>query len=145
MANTPTRQDTFRVTLTIDGKNYGVWDKKTGGDVDSNELKYRPGGMGPIQSMGGTRVTNNITLQRDYDRVRDHDHVNEFLKAVGKKRATVHQQPLDLDGNPYGKAIHWHGVFKRVLAPDHDSEGSGAAMIEVEISVDESDGVVTSA
>jgi hypothetical protein len=146
MANSPTRQDTFRVTLTVDSRDLGVWDKKTGGDVDSNELKYRPGAMGPLQSLGGTTVPSNVTLQRNYDKVRDHDNINFLLSRVGGVRATVHQQPLDLDGNPYGsKAVHWHGTLKRVLVPDVDSEGNAAAMLEVEVSVDEQKGSVAAA
>jgi len=141
----PTRQDTFRVTLTVDHENFGVWDKKTGGDVDSNELKYRPGGMRPLQSLGGTTTPANVTLQRDYDRIDDHDRINTLLRKAGKVRATVHQQPLDFDGNPYGKTIHWKGTLKRVLVPDVDSEGNSAAMIEVEISVDEQEGAVAAA
>lgn len=143
--NNPTRQDTFRVTLNVDGENFGVWDKKTGGDVDSNELKYRPGGMAPIQSMGGTTVPANVVLQRDYDRVDDHDRINTLLSKVGKVRATVHQQPLDFNGNAYGKAVIWHGTFKRVLVPDVDSEGNAASLIEVEVSVDEHKGAVAAA
>lgn len=136
MANdAPTRQDTFRVTLTVDGSNRGVWDKKSGGDVDSNELKYSPGGMAQQVSMGGMVTPANITLQRDYDRVRDHDTITFLLSRVGKSPATVHQQPLDFDGNPYGKTVHWKGILKRVLIPDVDSEGNAAAMLEVEISI----------
>lgn len=133
--NAPTRQDTFRLTLTVDHRNQGIWDKKTGGDADSNELKYNPGNMGPPLSLGGRQVPSNVTLQRLYDRHDDHDDINFLLNRVGKADATVHQQPLDFDGHPYGKTIHWHGTLKRVLVPDVDSEGTGAALVEVEITV----------
>lgn len=132
----PTRSDTFRVTLMVDGTETGIWDKKTGGELDSDELKYSPGGMLPQLSLGGKVNPGNVTLQREYDRVDDHDKINFLLNRVGKARTTVSQRPLDFDGNPYGKAVLWHGTLKRVQVPDVDSEGNSAALIEVEISTD---------
>lgn len=136
MARTnPTRQDTFRVRLQVDHVKFGVWDKKTGGDMDSNELKYSPGGMVPQISLGGQKMPANVVLQRIYDVVDDNDRINLLLAGVGRHDATVHQQPLDFDGNPFGKAIVWHGTLKRVTVPDVDSEGNAAALVEVEITV----------
>jgi hypothetical protein len=131
----PTRQDTFRLTLRVNHENYGVWDKKTGGDADSNELKYNPGSMVPAISLGGHETPANVTLQRLYDVIDDNNKLNKLLNGVGKHDATVTQQPLDFDGNPYGKAAVWHGTLKRVVIPDVDSESNTAALVEVEITV----------
>lgn len=132
-----TRQDTWVVRLSIGGNHFGIWDKKTGGELDSDEVVYYPGGMLPKLSLGGRVMPGNITLQKLYDGVDDHkEHIGLLMRGVGKWDATVTQRPLDLNGQPYGKAIQWKGKLKRVLVPDVDSEATSAAMLEVEITVE---------
>ena len=133
----PTRQDTFVVHMKCAGVRTGVWDKKTGGDADSDELKYHPGGMVPAISLGGKKVPANIVLQRNYDKIADHDNINFLLNHVGRGECHVHQRPLGFDGNPYGAkgGVVWIGTLKRVTIPDVDSEGNAAAMLEVEITI----------
>lgn len=130
-----TRQDTFVVRLTVNGVSFGVWDKKSGGELDSESTLYYPGNMRDAQDLGGRATPGAITLSRNYDRVDDHDRVNTYLTGVGKAKCTVGITPLDENGNEHGKTIIWNGRLKRVSTPDVDSESSSAAMIEVEIVV----------
>lgn len=130
-----TRQDTFVIRLHINGESFGIWDKKTGGDLDSDTTTYFPGAMKDQEDLGGRATASNITLQRLYDRVDDHDRINTLLAGAGKAKVTVSQRPMDEDANEYGKSIIWSGRLKRVLPPDVDSESSSAALYEVEISV----------
>jgi len=136
-AQNSTRQDTWEVRLEVAGNNFGVWDKKTGGELDSDEVVYYPGGMDPKLSLGGRAMPGNITLQKIYDGVDDHQRVQALLNAVGRHSCKVTQQPLDFEGNRYGQKFMWSGKVKRVLVPDHDSEATGAAMIEVEITIED--------
>jgi hypothetical protein len=132
-----TRQDTFVVRLEVEGNTFGIWDKKTGGELDSDEVKYYPGGMNPAISLGGRKVPGNITLQRNYDLVQDHDKINTLYDAVGRGAVKVSQRPMDIDDNEgYGHSIIWTGKLKRVLVPDVDSESTTASLIEIEVSVD---------
>jgi len=131
-----TRQDTFIVRVHLDGNPLGVWDKKTGGELDSDDAKYYPGGMLPPISLGGKKTTGNVVLQRIYDRLDDHDKINTLLTRVAKGQVTVSQRPMDADGNEYGKSIQYSGKLKRVQVPDVDSEGTTAAMIEIEVQVE---------
>lgn len=128
------RQDTFAVTVHVNGKSFGYWDKKTGGDVDSDEVKYYPGAMADPLSLGGRVDPQNLTLSRLYG-TEDHDSIQILFNLAGKGKAIVTQRPLDLDGNPYGKTITWNGKLKRVSSPDVDSTGTDASMIEIEVSV----------
>lgn len=134
-----TRQDTFVLfcTLEFGGRAYdmGIWDKRTGGAADSDDVKYYPGAMGSQKSLGGRAINDNIVLQRNYDRIDDHDSIQLLLSARGKGRWTAAQRPMDQEGNPYGKAVVWIGVLKRVLLPEPDSESTSAAMLEIEVSV----------
>lgn len=131
-----TRQDTFVIRVKLMGNSLGVWDKKTGGELDSDSVSYYPGNMENRQSLGGRVVPGNLTLQRLYDRQDDHDKINTLLNAVGKGSVTVTQHPLDIDGHPYvSKSIVWNGKLKRVHIPDVDSEATGPALIEIEVEV----------
>jgi hypothetical protein len=114
----------------------GVWDKKTGGKVDSNITQYLPGGMAPQVSLGGTKTTENVTLERLYRLQRDHTKMQKWINQAGKGRVVIHQQPLDIDGNSFGAPIVYNGTLKSVTPPEHDSTSSNAAMISIEVVVD---------
>jgi hypothetical protein len=135
-----TRQDTWIIRCVLKNAtggtvNLGIWDKKTGGELDSDDIKYYPGGMVPPISLGGKKTTGNVTLQRLYDRHDDHDRIMSMLNAVGKGQMTISQKPMDPDGHEYGKAIQYVGTLKRVTVPETDSESTTAAMLEIEIGI----------
>jgi hypothetical protein len=139
MAGGPTRQDTWECNVWVAGRKLGKegWDKRSGGELDSEEYKFSPGAMAPSVSLGGRKTIGNITVSRLYRLVRDHQNLLQFLyNHVGKASMTVSQQPLDIDGNTFGKPIVWHGTLKRVTVPEMDSEGSDAALIELEMTVE---------
>lgn len=141
----PTRQDTWLVSVKVQNItrpnsgliDLGTWDKKTGGAVDSEELRYKPGGMAPSVSLGGSKNVENVVVSRLYRLVRDHQELLPWLMAgVGKARMQVSQLPLDIEGNSFGRPIIWTGTLKRCTPPEHDSESSDAAMIELEMTVE---------
>lgn len=119
--------------MSLDGTNTGVWDKLTGGEVDSEETKYRPGGMGPHVSLGGSVEVGNLTISRLYILNRDHDNIHWMISRAGKGKVVVNRQPLDADGNAYGRPLVYTGTLKTVTPPEVDSESSDAALLECEI------------
>lgn len=131
-----TRADTWAVSLFIEGIDFGLFDVKEGGDVDSEETKYKPGGMRPPVTLGGSRTTENVTIRRNYRLGRDHIESDRLFNWAGNANCEVHQQPLDHDGNAWGKPIIYRGKLKRFSPPDHDSNSNDAAMLEIEISID---------
>jgi hypothetical protein len=144
----PTRQDTQRVTLQIkdpatgnfalwDKTEQRIWDKKTGGEVDTDIYKYKPGGMMPQMALGGSRTTGDVTLTRIYRHEYDHDRIQSLIDWCGRARCTVSQTVKDIDGNDYGMPLIWVGILKTVTPPEHDSESSDPAFIEVVISPDD--------
>lgn len=143
MAGGPTRQDTHRIKISLENPAkpgemipLGVWDKWSGGEIDSDETKYNPGGMAPPVSLGGRRTTGNVTISRLYRLARDHNHLQRLIDGAGKSKAVLTRQPLDIQGNVYGKAVSYNAKLKRVTPPDLDSEQSGAALIELEFTID---------
>ena len=130
----PSRQDTYSVAVAIDGIDYGVWDKMSGGEVDSEETKYKPGGMAPELSLGGSKSVGNITISRIYDLDRDHSQVKSLMNKAGTGDVTVTKQPLDVNAVPHGAPLVYTGKLKQVTAPEVDSKSSDPGMIELEIS-----------
>lgn len=119
--------------MTVDGTALGVYDKLTGGEVDSEETKYKPGGMGASVSLGGSVEVGNLTISRLYVLNRDHDNIHWLLSRAGKGQVVISRQPLDVDGNAYGRPLVYTGTLKTVTPPEVDSESSDAALIECEI------------
>jgi len=128
------REDQFSVSVVVDGRSLGIFDRKEGGEVDSEELKYRPGGMAPQQSLGGFQNVGNVTVSRLFDLSRDLPNVPFLSHRAGKSDMTIVVQHLDLDGNPFGKPYTYAGTFKQYTLPDHNSDSSDAAMVSLEMS-----------
>lgn len=129
------RQDQWSNTVTIDGKPMGIWDTLDGGAADSEETKYRPGGMQPEVSLGGTRSIGNLTLSRLLQQS-DWEFMRRLMNRTGKARCIVSRQPLDIDGNPWGRPITYRGVLKAVTPGATDSNSSDAQTWEIEVSTE---------
>jgi hypothetical protein len=136
------RQDQYNVSMTVDGYLTGTWDKLEGGEIDSEENKYRPGAMGAHVSLGGSVEVGNLTISRLYDLQRDHGAVGSkgnpgtihwMIERTGKGQCVISRQPLDIDGNAFGDPIVYSGTLKTVTPPEVDSESSDAGLLECEI------------
>lgn len=130
------RKDQWSNTVTIDGKPLGVWDTLAGGAVVATETKYRPGGMQPQVSLGGWASTDNVTLTRLLDRDDWPFMQNLMENRVGKAPVTVARQPLDTDGNPFGRPIVYRGKLMHVNPGDTDSKSADAQVWEILVSTE---------
>ena len=127
------RSDQYDVTVTVEGIGaLGTFDKFTGGEVDSDEQKYRPGGMADPVSLGGAKTMGNVTVSRNYILSRDHPIVHKLLANAGSARIFVVKQPLDINKVPYGRPLIYQGKLKSVKPPEHDSTSSDPAMLDLE-------------
>lgn len=127
------RVDQYAVSVSLDGTSLGVYDKMTGGEIDSEETKYSPGGMAPQVSLGGRVTVGNITVERLYRLDRDKVVEPTIKSRVGKGTVVVTKQSLDVDGNPFGAPLVYRGTLKQYKPPEPDSEASGAALVSLEI------------
>jgi hypothetical protein len=128
------RQNQAVLTLTVDGRDFGVWDKLDGGEIDSDETKYKPGGMGPAVSLGGAVEVGDLTVSRLYVLGRDTETIHWLVSRVGKGQCVLGRMSLDTDGNVWGTpGLVYSGVLKTVTPPPVDSESSDAALIEAVI------------
>lgn len=129
------RQDQWSNTCTIDGRPMGIWDTLDGGESDSEETKYKPGGMQPEVSLGGSRSIGNLTLARLLGR-EDWDFMHSLMNRTGVAKVTVSRQPLDTDGNPFGRALTYRGTLKTVTPGATDSTSSDAQTWEIVVSTE---------
>jgi hypothetical protein len=132
----PVREDTHLITMTVAGVDLGVWDTWSGGEGDSEESKYAPGGMEPEISLGGRQTIGNITLGRYLDRDRDWPRIKWLYSQRGKARVVIGLTPLALDGSRGGEPIVYGGTLKQVSMPDLDSTSGDAAILELESTID---------
>lgn len=128
------RQDTYSVRASIDGVDLGVFDKMSGGEGDSEETTYRPGGLGDQVTLGGAQSIGNITISKLYTDV-VHGQFHFLMARRGKGEMVVIRQPLDSDGNASGRVVAYSGKLKAVTPAEIDSEGNDAALLELEMTV----------
>jgi hypothetical protein len=93
--------------------------------------KYSPGGMGAEEAHGGRQMVGNVTLGRMYKRQRDHELVRWLITRRGRARVVASRQPLDADGNAFGRPLVYTGVLKALSPQDVDSNSSDPDPFEV--------------
>jgi hypothetical protein len=129
------RVDQYDVRVSVDGVNLGTFDKFTGGEIDSEETTYKPGAMGPRIALGGSQTPGNVTVSVLYDLSRFQSIIHWLIGRAGKGAMVINKQPLDVDGNAFGRALVYPGTLKQVHPPEPDSEANDAAQLELEMTV----------
>lgn len=132
---TTQRADTWLVVLNVGGVDFGKWDTFTGGETDSEEAKFRPGGMDQELSLGGRQTLGNVTMSRHHDDWM-RGQVKWLRQQCGRTRITIGRVPLDYYGFQLGPVEWLGGTLKRCTPPEHDSMGGDASMVEVECTID---------
>lgn len=132
----PTREDTWLLNVSVDGRDLGVWDTFSGGEGDSEETKYSPGGMQPEISLGGRKTVGNVTVGRYLDAQRDWALVKWLYSRAGAARGVVGVTPLSASGARAGDPLTYGGTLKTVTMPDLDSTGTDAVNLELEFTCD---------
>lgn len=134
----PTRQDTYLILAEVDGRPLGAFDTYSGGEVDSEESKYRPGGFVGELSLGGKKTIGNVTISRYYDLLRDHPLYKWLEQVAGEVRGAISWTPCNLRNQVAGDSVWKGGTFKRVEHNDMESDGGAdPGMIELEFTIDQ--------
>jgi hypothetical protein len=137
------RQDQWSNTLSVylNGQwvQLGVWDTLAGGDVAFGETKYKPGGMKPEKSLGGSKSVNNVTLGRLLDQDDDRDDwtlLRTLMQLDEEPPCIISRQPLDTSKLPFGSPLNYTGKMIAVQPGDTDSNAEGAQVWTTIISTD---------
>lgn len=137
MPSTYNRVDQIRTTAILDGQPLGEFAVRSGGQVTSEETKFRPAAMSAQVSIGGPQTVDNVTISRHFDPLRDGAILRTARARAGRGRMTISDQPLDTDGNVFGVPVGvWTGTLMRVAGPEPDANSSDPAMLEIEITPD---------
>lgn len=128
-----------RVDVIFNGETtqLGTFDKMSGGEVDSSNKKYRPGGMKKIKNLGGRRLPSDCTVSRLCELEGDHQRLGWLMEIAGKADVVITKQPLDVNGNAFGDPLVYTGKLKKVSPPDADSESDDEQTLELEIGVED--------
>jgi hypothetical protein len=127
------RQDQFAITASVDGRDLGVFETFSGGEIDSEETTYKLGAMGPRVSLGGSVNVGNVTIGKLSDLVWSQSIIHWLIGRAGKGTLTIKKQPLDVDGNAFGRPLTYTGKLKQVTPPEADANSSDAAVLELEL------------
>lgn len=127
------RQDQYAVTASLDGRDLGIFETFTGGEIDSSETTFKLGAMGPRVSLGGSVEPGNVTIGTLFDLSRWQPVIHWIVSRVGKGTLTVKKQPLDVDGNAFGDPLTYTGKLKQCNPPEVDANSGDAAMLELEM------------
>jgi hypothetical protein len=128
------REDKARVQVqAVEGSttyDLGIWDTLTGAGVTATVTKHRPGGMREQIVLGSYNEVEDITVGRLYDETLHAIYV-ALAERVGSLKIVVLYQPLASESAPKGSQIKYEGVLMGVNRPDHNSEGTDAASLEL--------------
>jgi hypothetical protein len=133
------RADMAKITVSVDSQQVGpdMWATFSGGGLDTDDQKTRPGGMQNQVAIGGPTSRDDITVTTQFT-----DAVASVAKALelrtGRGSLSVTITYMDMDGNPIaGHAFTRTGVLKTVKIPDVDVNTGDVAFLEVTGSMNE--------
>jgi hypothetical protein len=137
MANDTLRQDEANCTLTVDGRDMPfLFQKRSGGKVDSEGSKSFPGAMTPQKVHGGQQTVEDLTLEGEFVPARDNEQIQWLKTRAGKGQAHVNENGLDVDGNVIVPGINnWSGVLKSIDPGNFDSTAADPRMFVIEVEV----------
>src|SRR3954463_5503004 len=140
------REDMASISVSVEGVPYGgSWGEAEGGNLEADDAKGRPGGMGREGSGGGGSAREwppGAPASRDDLTVRTHltdvtaTWIPTLENLVGNGAARVGIAWLGTNRTPLGSGITKRGTLKAVNAPDMGS-GADVGMLELVISCDE--------
>jgi len=132
---TKQRQDQAGVTLTVNGRELPfLFNKRDGGEVDSETGKSRPAGGKREEAHGGPKTVEDVTLNGEMNPDRDHETLQWLKSLIGSEpEAGVVESALDGNNNPYRVINTWTGILKRVNTGEYDANSSDLREFEIEV------------
>jgi hypothetical protein len=132
---TAASEQNFLLTVVVDGQSLGTFDSFSGGDATAKSIKHRPGGMGPEVNYASLPVFSALTVSRVLEPARDWELIRTLNQKAGRVNASMTEQPLDADGNPWGNPKVYSGAFRGVKPGKVDSTSDNLRMFEVDLDV----------
>lgn len=130
------REDQADIRVSLNGIPFGdSWKEAEGGNLEADDAKARPGGMGREVSAGGPASRADLTVRTNMTDVVATWHPT-FEAAIGFGDVRVTLAWLNPDRSPNGVTTTRRGTLKSANLPDMGG-GADVAMYEVVVSCDE--------
>lgn len=132
------REDQALIHVDVSGValDNNAWTSMDGGDLEAQDTKTRPGGMGEELNLGGPTTRSDLTVMRQYTNDVLHPLIRDLEVACGSATMSVRYTPLDADGNPAGETHTITGKLKGVPKPKWDANAQGAAFLSLVMGCD---------
>jgi hypothetical protein len=115
----------------------GYFATKSGGATASDVTDVWDGGSLTPEKLASPASTEDITISRPYDPVRDQPVVKRLRPRVGRLRATVSVQPTDADLVAVGAAdVYANALLIGVSAPEADASSGDVGVVELVFAVE---------
>jgi hypothetical protein len=131
------REDMADIRVSVEGTGLGEsWATAEGANLEADDAKTRPGGMGREVSVGGPASRDDLTATIQFSDVVATWH--KWLESlVGVGRVKVAYTFLDKNRTPTGASHTIVGTLKSATLPDVDASSSDVAFYTVVVSCDE--------
>jgi hypothetical protein len=112
------------------------WATVEGGNLEADDAKTRPGGMGREISTGGPASRDDATVAIQLTDVTA-TWIPTLENLVGYGRMKIGVNWMNANRTLTGTGFTRQGTLKAVNSPDLDASGSEVAMLELVVSLDE--------
>lgn len=131
------REDQADIRVTVNGVSYGdSWNEIEGGNLEADNAKARPGGMGGEVDVGGPATRGDLTVRIQMTDIVANWHPTFETAIRNGWRARVGVSFLSPDRTPNGSGLTRQGTVKAANLPDMGS-GADVSMYELVIGMDE--------
>jgi hypothetical protein len=115
----------------------GLWATRSGGDVSADVSPVWDGGADHPEQMAGPASSDNITVTRPMDEIRDLGRIKELRKTgVGRFVTTITEQHTTRDLFPIGEPDVWpEALLVRANVPEYDAGSSDPKVVELEFAI----------
>jgi hypothetical protein len=124
-------EQAYLVTCRVDGQDLGVWDTFSGGGPTTKTNMHRPGGMGEQVIYTSLPTYADVKVGRVLNDDRDWELSRRLATKCGRVRCSATVQPLDADGNAYGKSKTYSGILASLDDGKVDSTSEANKMLEL--------------
>ena len=132
---TTSLQTNYLNTVTVGGRNLGVFDRFSGGNRTSTNTKRRHGGSIRKKVHPSYGEFDTVTVGRDYDLAAMHAEVRRMLTTETPLPMVVRRQPLDAERRPFGDSLIYQGFVETVSPGDIDADAEDLTDIEITMTV----------
>jgi len=131
------REDQADIRVQVNGVAYGEsWATASGGNLEADDSKTRPGGMGREVTIGGPASRDDLEVEIQLDDVVLGWHrALENVLGVGEAKIAI--TFLAPDRTPTGQTMTMVGVLKAVTLPDMASDSGDVGMYKLAMSCHE--------